>query len=114
MMRKWWSEWSMHRLLQLLEMLNICISCFEYKVREFHTCMSFEVVKKIFINSRLLQGKKIIKSASQQQFNKTMDIKSRLEDVILGQGSARSELMMRKKGRRMWFILFDMVIFSLT
>lgn len=39
-----------------------------------------------------------MKSASQQQFNKTMDIKSRLEDVILGQGSARSELIMRKKG----------------
>lgn len=39
-----------------------------------------------------------MKSASQQTFNKTMDIKSRLEDVILGQGSARSEMMMRKKG----------------
>ncbi|XKL65388.1 hypothetical protein PGB90_008808 [Kerria lacca] len=74
MLRKWSSEWSTHRLLQLLEMLNICISCFEYR------------------------GKKIMKSASQQQFNKTMDIKSRLEDVILGQGSARSELIMRKKG----------------
>ncbi|XP_065206218.1 dedicator of cytokinesis protein 7 [Planococcus citri] len=74
MLRKWWTEWSTQRLLQMLEMLNICISCFEYR------------------------GRKIMKSASQQTFNKTMDIKSRLEDVILGQGSARSELMMRKKG----------------
>jgi hypothetical protein len=34
----------------------------------------------------------------QQNFRKTTDIKSRLEDVILGQGSARSEMMMRRKG----------------
>jgi len=26
-------------------------------------------------------------------------MKSRLEDVILGQGSARSEMMMRRKGK---------------
>lgn len=38
---------------------------------------------------------------SVQQFNsnnKTVDIKSRLEDVILGQGSARCEMMLRRKG----------------
>lgn len=74
LLRKWWVDWSTLRLRQLLEMLNICIACFEYR------------------------GKQIRKSSSQQTFNKTMDIKSRLEDVILGQGSARSELMMRKKG----------------
>jgi hypothetical protein len=44
------------------------------------------------------KGKQVRKSVNQQTFNKTLDIKSRLEDVILGQGSARSELMLRKKG----------------
>jgi hypothetical protein len=46
----------------------------------------------------MLQGKTAIKRYAQQNFHKTTDIKSRLEDVILGQGSARSEMMMRRKG----------------
>ncbi|KAK7862685.1 hypothetical protein R5R35_000927 [Gryllus longicercus] len=75
LLKHWWMELSSQRLQQLLEVLNICISCFEYK------------------------GKKAIKRCSQQIFRKTTDIKSRLEDVILGQGSARSEMMMRRKDR---------------
>jgi hypothetical protein len=46
----------------------------------------------------MFQGKTAIKRCAQQNFHKTTDIKSRLEDVILGQGSARSEMMMRRKG----------------
>jgi hypothetical protein len=46
----------------------------------------------------MFQGKTAIKRCTQQNFHKTTDIKSRLEDVILGQGSARSEMMMRRKG----------------
>ncbi|XP_046985251.1 dedicator of cytokinesis protein 7 [Schistocerca americana] len=72
-LKHWWTELPSQRLHQLLEVLNICISCFEYK------------------------GKKAIKRFSQQSFRKTTDIKSRLEDVILGQGSARSEMIMRRK-----------------
>jgi hypothetical protein len=34
--------------------------------------------------------------SSTSQMSATDDVKSRLEDVILGQGSARSELMRRK------------------
>jgi len=34
--------------------------------------------------------------SSSSQLSATDDVKSRLEDVILGQGSARSELMRRK------------------
>lgn len=34
--------------------------------------------------------------SSTSQLSTTDDVKSRLEDVILGQGSARSELMRRK------------------
>jgi hypothetical protein len=46
----------------------------------------------------MFQGKTAIKRCTQQNFHKTTDIKSRLEDVILGQGSARNEMMMRRKG----------------
>lgn len=41
----------------------------------------------------------MIKYSVQQFHSKTLDIKSRLEDVILGQGSARCEMMLRRKGR---------------
>ncbi|XP_021924154.1 dedicator of cytokinesis protein 6 isoform X3 [Zootermopsis nevadensis] len=75
MLKQWWTELPAQRLHQLLDLLNICILSFEYKV------------------------KKAIKRCTQQNFRKTTDIKSRLEDVILGQGSARSEMMMRRKER---------------
>ncbi|RZF36641.1 hypothetical protein LSTR_LSTR012320 [Laodelphax striatellus] len=72
-LRQWWIDLPLQRLRQLLEVLDICISCFEYK------------------------GKKITKHQTQQFNKKTADIKSRLEDVILGQGSARCEMMLRRK-----------------
>lgn len=37
-----------------------------------------------------------LSSTSTSQLTTTDDVKSRLEEVILGQGSARSELMRRK------------------
>ncbi|XP_063219662.1 dedicator of cytokinesis protein 7 [Bacillus rossius redtenbacheri] len=74
-LKQWWMELSAHSFHQLLEVLDICIFCFEYK------------------------GKKIVKRNNVQNYCKTSDIKSRLEDVILGQGSARSEMMMRRKER---------------
>lgn len=75
MLSQWLSELSTTRLSQFLQVLDVCITCFEYK------------------------GKKEIKKLTQQNFHKTTDIKSRLEDVILGQGSARSEMMQRRKER---------------
>lgn len=73
---QWLSELETNRLYTLLQILHVCISCFEYK------------------------GKKELKRRTQQQhFHKSTDIKSRLEDVILGQGSARSEMMQRRKER---------------
>lgn len=35
---------------------------------------------------------------AQQTLRKTSDIKSKLEDAILGHASARSEMMMRRRG----------------
>lgn len=44
------------------------------------------------------QGRKEILKCAQQNVRKTTDIKAKLEDVILGQGSARSDFIMRRKG----------------
>ena len=69
------SEMPFHRIYQLLEVLKISVSCFEYK------------------------GLKAIKKASLMIFKKPYDLKSKLEDAILGLGSARRELMMRRRDR---------------
>ena len=44
-----------------------------------------------------LQGKKAIRQYSLQTIKKSVDMKSKLEDAILGTVSARSEMMMRRK-----------------
>ena len=71
---QWCSELSARRVLSLLQVLNIATAAFEYK------------------------GKKALKRLPPQA-TATSDIRSRLEDVILGQGSARSEMMLRRKER---------------
>ncbi|XP_068621586.1 dedicator of cytokinesis protein 7 [Battus philenor] len=62
------------RLHQLLALLDLCFKCQEYK------------------------GRKEIMKCAQQNVRKTTDIKAKLEDVILGQGSARNDFIMRRKG----------------
>ncbi|XP_013181338.1 PREDICTED: dedicator of cytokinesis protein 7 isoform X1 [Papilio xuthus] len=62
------------RLHQLLALLDLCFKCHEYK------------------------GRKEILKCAQQNVRKTTDIKAKLEDVILGQGSARNDFIMRRKG----------------
>ncbi|XP_058798618.1 dedicator of cytokinesis protein 7 [Phymastichus coffea] len=71
---QWISELSSRRVLSILQVLNISTAAFEYK------------------------GKKALKRLP-SQVTATGDIRSRLEDVILGQGSARSEMMLRRKER---------------
>ncbi|XP_039764432.1 dedicator of cytokinesis protein 7 isoform X2 [Pararge aegeria] len=62
------------RLHCLLALIDLCFKCQEYK------------------------GRKEILKCAQQNVRKTTDIKAKLEDVILGQGSARSDFIMRRKG----------------
>ncbi|CAG2165677.1 unnamed protein product, partial [Oppiella nova] len=69
------NEMPFHRIYQFLEVLKICVSCFEYK------------------------GLKAIKKASLLSFKKPFDLKSKLEDAILGLGSARRELILRRRDR---------------
>ncbi|XP_064604400.1 dedicator of cytokinesis protein 7-like isoform X2 [Liolophura sinensis] len=42
------------------------------------------------------QGKKVLTQCSQQTLKKSVDMKSKLEEAILGTGNARSEMMRRK------------------
>ncbi|XP_072936330.1 dedicator of cytokinesis protein 7 [Epargyreus clarus] len=62
------------RLHALLSIIDLAFKCQEYK------------------------GRKEIMKCAQQNVRKTTDIKAKLEDVILGQGSARSDFIMRRKG----------------
>ncbi|XP_026681191.1 dedicator of cytokinesis protein 7 isoform X2 [Diaphorina citri] len=79
-LKQWWAEMPVSRLNQLLQVLGLCVSCFEYKGKT-----------KV----------KPVASVSQKFANKTVDMKSKLEDVILGQGSARSEMMQRRKDKNL-------------
>ncbi|XP_076269946.1 dedicator of cytokinesis isoform X1 [Rhynchophorus ferrugineus] len=71
---QWMGELTSTRLATLLQLLDACITCFEYKPR-----------------------RKASPSSGYAHAQVTLDIRSRLEDVILGQGSAR-EMMQRRKG----------------
>ena len=73
-LKSWWSELAPAKLHRLLELLFISASCFEY------------------------QGKRQIRRNIQQRGGRPTDLKSRLEDLILGQGSARSEMIQRRRG----------------
>ena len=73
-LKNWWSELNAAKLHRLLELLFMCVSCFEY------------------------QGKRLMRRCIQQRGGRTNDVKTRLEDLILGQGSARSEMIQRRRG----------------
>lgn len=71
---QWMGELSSSRLDTLLRLLDACTSCFEYRPR-----------------------RRAPPSSGYAHAQVTQDMRSRLEDVILGQGSAR-EMMQRRKG----------------
>lgn len=73
-LQQWLGELSASRLATLLHLLDACTSCFEYR------------------------PKQRAPPPSGYTHAQTQDVKSRLEDIILGQGSAR-EMMQRRKGR---------------
>lgn len=72
---QWLGELTSSRLATLLHLLDACTSCFEYRPKQ-HPAPS---------------------SGYNMHAAPTQDVKSRLEDIILGQGSAR-EMMQRRKG----------------
>lgn len=70
---QWLGELTASRLATLLHLLDACTSCFEYR------------------------PKPTAPPPSGYTHAQNQDVKSRLEDIILGQGSAR-EMMQRRKG----------------
>lgn len=70
-----WKELSIHRLEQLIDVLHLCISCFNYK------------------------GRKTINNMGSSTLRKNSDLKLKLEDAIMGLGSARRELIQRRRDR---------------
>ncbi|KAK6180566.1 hypothetical protein SNE40_012697 [Patella caerulea] len=72
-LRQWWSTLPMNKLASLLDVVHFIISNFEYK------------------------GKKAMNQYSQQTLKKSVDMKSKLEEAILGTGNARTEMMLRRR-----------------
>lgn len=72
-LQQWLGELSVSRLATLLHLLDACTGCFEYR------------------------PKQRAPPPSGYTHAQSQDVKSRLEDIILGQGSAR-EMMQRRKG----------------
>lgn len=73
---RWTLGLTPHRVHQMLQVMNICIPCFEYKGQKR------QPVKR-----------------NTQSFRKTTDMKEKLEECIRGAGSARNELINRRKDR---------------
>lgn len=75
---RWILGLSPHRVHQMLQVLNICIPCFEYKGQQ----------KRLPILKRPTQS-----------FRKPTDLKEKLEECIRGTNSARYDLINRRKDR---------------
>lgn len=73
-LKQWWAELPPQRFHQLLETLYVSSYTFEYRGK-----------------------KELLKRCAPQTLTKTTDVKSKLEDMILGQGSARNEMMLRHR-----------------
>uniref|UniRef100_A0A8C7S489 Dedicator of cytokinesis 7 n=1 Tax=Oncorhynchus mykiss TaxID=8022 RepID=A0A8C7S489_ONCMY len=73
-LQKWFSDLSVSQLNRLLDMLYLCVSCFEYKVT-----LHLEHNKRTYVKSK--------------------DMKVKLEEAILGSIGARQEMVRRSRGQ---------------
>uniref|UniRef100_A0A6Q2Y2U4 Dedicator of cytokinesis 7 n=1 Tax=Esox lucius TaxID=8010 RepID=A0A6Q2Y2U4_ESOLU len=73
-LQKWFTDLSVSQLNRLLDMLYLCVSCFEYK------------------------GKKAFERMNSLTFKKSKDMKAKLEEAILGSIGARQEMVRRSRG----------------
>ncbi|XP_070541056.1 dedicator of cytokinesis protein 7-like isoform X2 [Ptychodera flava] len=71
-LHQWWNDFTPTRMQQLLDVLYFCVSVFEYK------------------------GKKNLTSQARMSFKKSVDVKAKLEEAILGTSGARMDLMQRR------------------
>nr|XP_015204455.1 PREDICTED: dedicator of cytokinesis protein 6 [Lepisosteus oculatus] len=74
-LERWFSDLSVLQINRLLDLLHLCLSCFEYK------------------------GKKAFERINSLTFKKSQDMKARLEEAILGSIGARQEMVRRSRER---------------
>uniref|UniRef100_A0A3P9IZ97 Dedicator of cytokinesis 7 n=1 Tax=Oryzias latipes TaxID=8090 RepID=A0A3P9IZ97_ORYLA len=75
-LQKWFTDLSVSQLNRLLDLLYLCVSCFEYK------------------------GKKAFERMNSLTFKKSKDMKAKLEEAILGSIGARQEMVRRSRGHQ--------------
>uniref|UniRef100_A0A8C9FU37 Dedicator of cytokinesis 7 n=1 Tax=Pavo cristatus TaxID=9049 RepID=A0A8C9FU37_PAVCR len=75
-LQKWFTDLSVLQLNRLLDLLYLCVSCFEYK------------------------GKKVFERMNSLTFKKSKDMRAKLEEAILGSIGARQEMVRRSRGIR--------------
>uniref|UniRef100_A0A674KH60 Dedicator of cytokinesis protein 7 n=1 Tax=Terrapene triunguis TaxID=2587831 RepID=A0A674KH60_9SAUR len=73
-LQKWFTDLSVLQLNRLLDLLYLCVSCFEYK------------------------GKKVFERMNSLTFKKSKDMRAKLEEAILGSIGARQEMVRRSRG----------------
>ncbi|XP_031689542.1 dedicator of cytokinesis protein 7 isoform X16 [Oncorhynchus kisutch] len=83
-LQKWFTDLSVSQLNRLLDMLFLCVSCFEYKAHVVFTTM---------------QGKKAFERMNSLTFKKSKDMRAKLEEAILGSIGARQEMVRRSRGQ---------------
>ncbi|XP_052414224.1 dedicator of cytokinesis protein 7 isoform X9 [Carassius gibelio] len=81
-LQKWFTDLSVSQLNRLLDLLYLCVSCFEYKAH--------------FL---FMQGKKAFERMNSLTFKKSKDMKAKLEEAILGSIGARQEMVRRSRGQ---------------
>uniref|UniRef100_A0A8C9XPH0 Dedicator of cytokinesis 6 n=1 Tax=Sander lucioperca TaxID=283035 RepID=A0A8C9XPH0_SANLU len=74
LLERWVFDLSVLQINRLLDLLHLCVSCFEYK------------------------GKKALERINSLTFKKSQDMKARLEEAILGTIGARQEMVRRCRG----------------
>ncbi|XP_031430851.1 dedicator of cytokinesis protein 7 isoform X13 [Clupea harengus] len=82
-LQKWFTDLSVSQLNRILDMLYLCVSCFEYKAHVLFT----------------MQGKKAFERMNSLTFKKSKDMKAKLEEAILGSIGARQEMVRRSRGQ---------------
>uniref|UniRef100_A0A3Q1J6A6 Dedicator of cytokinesis 6 n=1 Tax=Anabas testudineus TaxID=64144 RepID=A0A3Q1J6A6_ANATE len=75
LLERWVSDLSVLQINRLLDLLHLCVSCFEYR------------------------GKKALERINSLTFKKSQDMKARLEEAILGTIGARQEMVRRCRER---------------
>ncbi|XP_013919674.1 PREDICTED: dedicator of cytokinesis protein 7-like [Thamnophis sirtalis] len=76
LLHRWLADLSAFHVNRLLDLLYLCVSCFEYK------------------------GKKAFERINSLTFKKSLDMKARLEEAILGTIGARQEMVRRSRAER--------------